>query len=399
MRNLVLALFLAHLPIAAHAETLSAEIARTGLAATEARLASASSLTPDEQFTLGGVQFLRAVEQSYQIRWQTGLSDPTGLIPLLRLPVPPNPAPQVFDPATLVTIFIRAAVHLGRAQTTLSAIPPDADFGVEIALSDLWFDVDSNGTRTEGEGLLDIAGPALLGWAWAERDPAAPTPTIRFDAADAAWLAAYAHLLNGVCDVIRAYDPTEAVAKVVNARAKMQTLAPLAPDMFFGAGPGIDAVDILAMITGTLNQTPDPVLMASAQGHFLDMVAQNRLFWARVATETDNQNEWLPNDAQTSALGLPLAPGTGTAWLQVLVEVEAILKGEKLVPFWRLDTPAGVNVGRMFTDPTAIDLFGWVQGWAALPYLETGPMASPESLRAFSNMVQGDPMLLALFLN
>ena len=56
----------------AHAETLSEEIARTGLTATEARLVAAASTDPADAFGLGGVQFLRAVEQSYQLRWQTG---------------------------------------------------------------------------------------------------------------------------------------------------------------------------------------------------------------------------------------------------------------------------------------------------------------------------------------
>ena len=76
----------------ASAETLSQEIARSGLAATEARLIAAASDDPADAFGLGGVQFLRAVEQSYQLRWQTGLADPTGMLPFLRLPMEPNPA-------------------------------------------------------------------------------------------------------------------------------------------------------------------------------------------------------------------------------------------------------------------------------------------------------------------
>ena len=386
------------LPLPAHAETISQEIARAGLAATEIRLTEAAA-TDADRFALGGVQFLRAIEQSYQTRWQTGLSDPTGMLPLLRLPVAANPDPAAFDPATLVTIFADASVQLGRAQATLSAIPDSAGFGVEIALSDLWFDVNLNAARDAEEGLMDIAGPALLGWQWAGRDPATPFPTIRFDGADAAWLAAYAHLLAGISDLIRAYDPTEPISRVIAARARMETLGTFDPDMIFGTQGPVDAVDIAAMLLATLNQTPDKARMASAQQHFLAMVVQNRVFWARVAMESDNDREWLPNDKQQSALGLTLPAGTGAVWQGVLADAEAILTGTRLVPYWRLNAPAGVNVARMFTDPAPIDLAGWIQGWAALPYLEQGVLVSAESWQAFESLTSGNAMLMALYLN
>jgi hypothetical protein len=383
----------------AGAETLSEEIARTGLAATEARLTAAASADPAEAFGLGGVQFLRAVEQSYQLRWQTGLADPTGMLPFLRLPMAPNPEAATFDPATLTRLFAQASAQLGLAQQTLATVPDGADFGVEIALADLWFDVNSSGSRDPGEGTLDMLGPILLGWQWDQRDPALDPPVIRFDAADAAWLSAYAHLLAGLCDMIRAYDPTEPITRVTSARAAMQALGPITGDPFLGTESGVDSIDILAVLLATLEQQPDAALMASARDHLLSMVADNRIFWARVATEADDDREWLPNDRQTSALGISLPPGTGTRWLAVLADAEAILNGDLLVPYWRLGGSAGVNVGRMFSEPAPIDLAGWVQGWAALPYLEQGKLVSPDNWMAFAGMLEGDPMLLALWLN
>ena len=70
-----------------------------------------------------------------------------------------------------------------------------------------------------------------------------------------------------------------------------------------------------------------------------------------------------------------------------------------LVPWWRIGGTAGLNVGRMFTEPSPIDLAGWVQGWAALPYLEQGTIVSTDSTRAFASLIDGDPMLMALWLN
>ena len=383
----------------ASSETLSQEIARNGLAATETRLAAAASRDPADAFGLGAVQFLRAVEQSYQVRWQTGLADPTGMLPFLRLPMEPSPEAAPFDPATLTRLFAQASAQLEAAQHILASVPEAADFGVEIDLADLWFDVNTSASRDPGEGVLDLLGPALLGWQWDQRDPATPAPVIRFDAADAAWLSAYAQLLAGLCDLIRAYDPTEPITRVILARSQMEALGPITGDPILGTADRVDSIDILAVVLATLDQKPDPALMLSARDHLLAMVADNRLFWARVAQETDNTNEWLPNDAQVSAFGIGLPQGTGTLWLAVLNDVEGILKGDLLVPYWRIGGQAGLNVGRMFTDPAPIDLAGWVQGWAALPYLQTGNLVAQDNLRAFESLIEGDAMLMALWLN
>jgi hypothetical protein len=217
--------------------------------------------------------------------------------------------------------------------------------------------------------------------------------------ADAAWLAAYADMLGGICAMVRAYDPTEPITRVTTARATMEEFGPLQADPFFGGNSNPDAFDMIAMILATLNQTPDTALMAEAQSHFLNMVAENRKFWSRVAMETDNDHEWLPNDKQQSVLGIDVPPGTGAAWMVMLSDFEAVMKGEKLVPYWRVGGSAGINVGRMFTDPRPIDIAGWIQGWGALPYLEKGTLVSPESADAFDALTAGRAMLFALYLN
>jgi hypothetical protein len=96
---------------------------------------------------------------------------------------------------------------------------------------------------------------------------------------------------------------------------------------------------------------------------------------------------------------LTLPPGTGATWLSVLADGEALLKGEKLIPYWRLGDGAGVNLARMFTDPAPIDVKDWIQGTGALPYLEKGDTITPESWRQFEAMMGGDAMLMSLWLN
>ena len=48
-------------------------------------------------------------------------------------------------------------------------------------------------------------------------------------------------------------------------------------------------------------------------------------------------------------------------WLTFLDEAQAILKGQKLVPFWRGHDERGVNLRRVFTEPTTLDVTGWAK--------------------------------------
>ena len=387
------------LTLPAHAETLTNQIGHDGLAKVEARLAAQTAPTADDLFALGGVQFLRAIEISFQDRWREGLTDRTGIVPLLRLPMADNPAPATFDPAALVGIFIHTGDKLAEAKATLGQIPASAVVDLRIDLDDLWLDINANTARDPGEGIADILGPAGFGG----ETSATHLPSVHFDMADAAWLSAYADLLMAFCDMVRAYDPTEPLTRITRAHDRMVALGPLTPDPIFSTGGDdparLDGLDLAAVIIATLNQQPDKARMASARQHLLAMIAENRLFWDRVATETDDDHEWLPNDNQRSALGVDLPKGTGPAWLAVLDDLEAVLNGKLLMPFWRAGPPAGLNMRKFFEQPAPIDLAGWIQGWAVVPYLEKGTVVSRAAADAFDRMVQGQTMLFTLYLN
>jgi hypothetical protein len=83
----------------------------------------------------------------------------------------------------------------------------------------------------------------------------------------------------------------------------------------------------------------------------------------------------------------------------VLADAEAVLRGTRLVPYLWLGDDAGVNVGRMFTDPRPIDLPMWIQGLGALPYIEKGPLISSQNFMIFTQMMEGDAMLFMVLLN
>jgi hypothetical protein len=396
MRVLALILCLAAVP--AHAQTLSTEIGTNGIAATTARLSSATA--PEDLFALGALRFLGGIEAALQARWRMGVSDSMMMLPVMRLPIPENPAPAAFDPAFLTTIFTDISTRMQAAREPLLKIPADADFGVEIAFADIWFDINANTTRDDGEDAGAVLGPILMGWQWDERDPATPLPVVRFDAADAVWLLAYTHLLQGISDTVIAYDPTAAVTRMVDTRAELGLVRkpPVEGEYNFDDSFG-DFADIASVVTGALDQPPNTDRLTSAHTHFLAMVAQNRRFWPLVNAETDNVMEWIPNDAQQSALGVALPPGTGTTWLAVLDDAEGLLNGDLLIPYWRSDANHGVNLARMFTEPAPIDLIGWIQGYAAVPYFEQGRTVSAQNWMAFEQMMAGDALLFTIFLN
>lgn len=382
-----------------HAESLSAEIGSKGLGATEMRLAALPAPSDAERFALGGVRFLGAIEAALQLRYGAGLTDRTGMLPFLRLPIADNPAPARFQPAMIAGLFQTVDAKLEMARAPLVDIKESSDFTLEINFADLWFDINANHARDPGEDALATLGPMLLGWQWDSRDPTTPAPVVKFDAADAAWLSAYTHLLQGISALVLAYDPTEPITRVTTARDKMVSFGGAAPSFLGGGSDGLDEVDLIAIVIAALQQSPDATRMATAQHHFLAMIADNRRFWATVALEADDAAEWLPNDKQRSALGVTLPPDTGKLWLGVLDDAEALLRGTKLAPYWRQEGAAGVNIAKVFTDPRPADLAGWIQGWAAAPYLEQGQLVSDQNWRAFEQMMGGEAMLLSFYLN
>ncbi|TNC73034.1 hypothetical protein [Rubellimicrobium roseum] len=398
MRHLLAPALLA-LATAAQAD-VSDDIAARGLRATETALAALPSPTPSDRFALGGVRFLAGVERALQLRWRVGLSEgmaqASGL-PVLRLPIPENPRPDPFEPAMIEAHFEGIEADMAGALDALETIRDADDVGLEIDTADLWFDIDANGTRSPGEGLGEVAGWTLSG-GFAEA--ALPSTTIRFDTADAAWLSAYAHLLSGLSNGILAVGPSEGIARVLDARAAFDRLGrPKSPDDFSFEAMGGEWVDLAAMWIMAIEGQPDASRTQALRRHLLACIEQNRRFWTLAPREADNDREWIPNKNQTSATGLPFPEGIGSRWLAVLHDADRILKGELLIPYWRVGSHAGLDLAALLESPPVLDVAGLIQGAALVPYLREGPVASTQSLQLFTALVQGDSALYVAMLN
>lgn len=347
---------------------------------------------PDRALALAATHFLGGIEAALQARWRIGATQPLVPLPVLGSTLPDNP-----DPAPMTEDFLNAIMRdLSTAMQQTRAALPEAPAVLELDLRALWLDVDGNGARSPGEEVAALIGLPL---------PEGPA-RVRFDAADVHWLRAYTHMIEGTASLILAFDPTPALAERIALDAALDAQFAQPPGQMARA-PSLDAqaqawgplLDRIAVVLATLRHAPDPALTAEAGLHLQEMVAANRRFWEEVARETDDDREWIPNDAQRAALGFDLPPQTGPMWLAILDEVEGALEGRLLIPHWRFAPGHGIDLAHWLRDPVALDVVPWIQGPAALPYARPGLTIGRDSWDRFTGSFRGPAGLYMLLLN
>ncbi|MFT7594078.1 MAG: hypothetical protein ACI8R4_001396 [Paracoccaceae bacterium] len=481
-------------------------LARNGLEATIAQL---SADPAPQEFEIGMLLTLRAVEKTLQVRYDYGLGQRLTGLPVLRLGTGgmTNPAPKPSGPETLTGIIDGFVTDMAQARATLDDAQTKGIEPFEMALSDIWFDINSNGKREKSEGAIPLLGPTILGRRaypdFTESDAGKRPLIIRFDETDHAWLLAYTHMLSGFGNLIMAFDPepvlrdlagkratltdapripnyydpqaikaeiaileveekqiqdqrnslnnqVEALTKVIrtlqdaqretnDTTPKADLTAQLAPKqeglkllgskrrqlrqksrlirreiavakekLTLSVDPNPSeheheqarvAVNAVYVILKALEQNPDPARIRAARDHMQSMIAQNRVFWARLAEETDNDREWIPNAAQQSALPLTIPPGLAESWQNILEDVEAVLEGKLLIPHWLLPYGYGISLPAYVNDPAPVALAGWVLGVDLYPYAARGPRLTSQSWEAFQRLTLGNAGRFALFLN
>lgn len=364
-------------------------------------LSAINDPTPSDLFALGGAQFLSALEGAMQTRYAYGLDDielANDLqLPFLRLSFAPNPTPKAFEPVVIETIFRDALVDLTAANETLAQITDTDAVAVLIDTNDLWLDINRNANRDPGEGLVEITGAQIFG---ADGTDGIPLPSLQFDTADAAWLAAYSNVLSGTSNLILATDVTNAITETFAGAAHFDDLRMTDSNLprFFG-GDELPIIDAITALIVALEGQPDPSHTQAAHAHFLGAIADNRRFWTRLEQETDNTAEFIPNDRQQSAMGMTFPQGIGDSWQAVLADAEAVLNGDLLLPHWRLNPGAGLNFAKLLQDPPEIDIIGLFQGYSLAPYAQRGQVITFDSLEAFDDLTQGNSPFFAVILN
>jgi len=143
----------------------------------------------------------------------------------------------------------------------------------------------------------------------------------------------------------------------------------------------------------------EPERMPWARQHLLEMVRQSRLSWELVQQEADNDREWIPNPKQSSVVGLSVTADQVKSWQRVMDELDAVLKGTKLIPHWRLREGVGINLKQVFESPRGFDLVMWAHGGAALPYAQAGEVVTQQTANTLTAAFGGQLFLFAVWFN
>jgi hypothetical protein len=378
------------------------------LAEGEKALADAVAARPADaqaRFGLGVIQFVSAVERMVRTFHRYGLR--TGalgnVLPFARLPIPVNPHPEPIRYADLRALFERWTTDLALAEATLAKVDAD-DVKLPLHFGLIRLDLNGDGKAEPDERLFSLYAELNAAARNQVTPEAAKEFIIAFDRADVAWLRGYCHLLMAMGEVYLAHDAHELfdhTAPFFYPRA--ETPFPFLRRSPHGNAQPFETDDILdavAFIHLVRFPVQEAARLQAALAHLESMIALSHESWKFILAETDDDHEWVPSPKQHSVL----PNGTVTVemvkgWLEFLDEARSILKGEKLIPFWRSGPESGVNLRRVFTEPRTLDLVLWVQGTAAAPYLQNGVCSSAETWNRLQRIFRGEFIGFALWFN
>jgi hypothetical protein len=330
-----------------------------------------------EKFSLAALQVLDAVQTFSSTISRLGFSPQmagNGL-PFLRIVPVGGSTTNEASRAAIGEAFDDLKSGLEDANRTLGRIT-DQEFKVEVNLNRIRIDLAGNGTN---ELLI-----TTLSRIWS-----IPTQTtnkqdiiIHFDRGDAYWLKGYTHCLIGMIDVLQTYDWRPVWNQCAHVIFQHPNPMPsIALHEVPSDGRWTMWVDLIAAIHDMRLSPTNPNGLVDAREQFLQMIACSRLTWKSILAETDNDHEWLPNPQQTGPGGSKITQQQIDGWLHIMDETEHILKGEKLLPHWRIQAGTGINVDKLVRDPPPLDIILMIQGSTFIPYLEKGPISDASTWR------------------
>lgn len=341
-----------------------------------------SSQRQQHRFEAGVVRFLQGVEglgqALYQYSPRTRNMWVIGL-PATRLPLPsrPNPAPIRYEDFRGVLAGWNAA--LGETAELLAGLG-EADVKLTLRFGLVRLDFDGNGRGGEEEALWRIYAAFNPGAGLTEQNAA--EFAVSLDRADAEWLRAYCHLLMAINEFALAHDFRELFERAGHL-VFPNVVSPHAFLSRSGGGGGTfnfeEITDLIAYVHLINFEATEPERLTRCWEHLREMVRASRAMWKFALAERDADREWIPNPHQTGVIpNVQVTQAQVDQWAMFLDEVEALLEGRKLVPFWRNAEGKGVNLRRAIIEGRRFDLVLWAQGTAATPYLEEGVVTRRE---------------------
>jgi hypothetical protein len=339
-------------------------------------------------------------------------------LPIARLPIPDNPTPVELSYTTLREIIENFHDDLETAEVTLAKVDT-SQVRLDFYLGKVRFDFN-NDSRLDSEESLWCVAQTINRNAFGQSEITERLGNnflIGVDGADVHWLRGYANLLMFMCDCLLAYDQEELflrcgqllfpkITSPYRTSKQSRSIDPFAPEPI---------MDLIAAIHLMDFKVRAPERLKSAHGHLLAMVRESRLCWKCAVTEEDNHFEWIPNPKQTGILSVKVSQEIITGWLNVLDEMEKLLNGEKLIPYWREYSRAylnlsgenaqvpskglGINLKKVFHEPRDFSLILAIQGTGVEPFLEEGDLSTPEAWQRMTNIFRGNFIGFAIWFN
>ncbi|ESW66676.1 hypothetical protein X760_00590 [Mesorhizobium sp. LSHC422A00] len=350
-------------------------------------LESAAKGDPASAYAAGAGEFFTALEILAGGLHRHGFESPQSfMLPLMRLPIPDNPAPEPLTYEQFRAILVAFRDRLETSAATLGSVPADADIGMVVDLTHAGIDLNEDGAIAPDESMAAIM--ASLSRGGISSDGAASSLTFRFDRADGFWLQGYAEFLMAQADFWLAHDfrtMFDGSFHMLFPRAKLplqDILVPPAGDMgssIFSSEWRI--ADFISMVHLVNWPVVEPERRQAARRHLLEIIRLSREDWKAIRAETDNDREWLPGPQQKGEnplTGLEVGEEQVEAWLATLTMAEDLLEGRKLLPHFRItaSTGQGINMKRFFEEPKPFDLVLSITGPAIAPYLESGEIVT-----------------------
>jgi hypothetical protein len=348
-----------------------------GATALEGRLKEAPK---DDQarFGLGVLQFLQTFEHlggslhKYGLRTEKAFLRPPAQVKEF---LPQNPNPEKLSYAASRQLVQTFVDDLVKAEATLAEVrDPVVKLPLHVGL--IKIDPFGQGKPISAAFLFErIEGLPV-------KSQQAKEFVIGFDRGDVSWLRGYCHFLAALGELLLTVDGQKAFecsAHLLFEKVESPHTFLLETRRAFDENPFENMATISDVISffHQLTRLPikEPARTKAALAHLEAGVLQAKELWKFILAETDDDHEWIPNPKQTGVVGVKVTQEMVDAWLETLDETEQILKGKKLIPFWRGKVgERGVNLRRVFTEPQTFDPIEWVQGTAAAPYLEKGPL-------------------------
>ena len=375
------------------------------LADGDAALAAAVARDPADanaRFGLGIVRFMRAVEHLGQSLHRYGLRSPRTMdVPILRLPVPENPHPEVLTYAAFRAMLQTFDDELASADATLETVGA-TPVELRLDLGAIRLDMAGDGSARGEEPLWTVLSGMSPGRS--SGSDAAPNGTVAvLDNGDAAWLRGYSHLLMAFTDFLLAYDfqpMFDGSFSLFFPRVAGHEGFGRDEDRSSGGFTGVDIeiADLVSLVHLIHWPVAEPDRLERSRAHLLRVVVLSRESWTDILARTSRAVRWMPApDEGTVVPGLAVTRERIDAWQAVLADAEAALEGRKLVPHWRFTK--GIDLKRVFSEPRPLDLVLWITGVNARPYLASGDVISTASWGQMERAFEGNFLTYAFWFN